>query len=195
MARRLMCCLSKDKNMKHRSKILLLLLALLLPCVVMSCGDNIEPTKEFHDTDGYAFMENGVMRPATTRFTADEMLERLTLNAWKRDYAFYYDKRKVGTRRDVPPFVEQNYFVFALDGTAYMGNVDDASSRVPYTYTITDRTIEMKSASVSYTMKVVAIDDKTMIVDTPLTGQNIYGYDEATVVQRTVFKNYLHSTL
>ena len=179
--------------LKNSHNALLLLMVIALAWLTASCGDEIEPRHEIHDIDGSVFMENGVMHTATTRFTPEEMLDRLTSNVWKRDFAFYYDKRKAGTRRDVPPYAEQNYFVFEPDGTAFMGNVNNASSGIDYTYTISDRTITMKSASVTYTMRVVAIDDKTMIVDTPLTGQNIIGYDEATVVQRTVFKSYIPS--
>ena len=156
----------------------------------MSCGDDIEPVELFYDSDGFVFFENGKNHPATTQFTSSEMLQHLVTVAWKRDFAFYYDKNKAGNRKDGPAYSEKNFFVFSTDGTVYMGNVNNVHSRIDGTYTISDRTITVRLASESYAMHVAAIDDTLMVVDTPLAGQNIYGYDDATCMQRTVFKRY-----
>lgn len=154
-----------------------------------SCGDDIEPVELFYDTDGYVFLENGKRHPATTQFTSDELLQRLKATAWKRNYAFYYDKNKAGKRGEIS-FYEQNYFVFDDNGRAYMGSVGNPAVHSDYTYTVSDRNISMKSLSTSYTMRVVAIDDTLMVVDASVAGHGIYGYDDASVMQRTVFKNY-----
>lgn len=176
--------------MKTHKLMLMTVISITVCALMWSCGDDIEPIMEFHDGVGWVFLENGNMTEAATQFSADEMLQHLTQVAWERNYAFYYDKRKVGTRRDVPPFAEQNYFVFSPDGTAVMGDVNNAYALTPYTFTVADRVVTMKSASVSYTMKVVAIDDNMLVVDTPMAGTDVYGYDRATLVQRTVFKPY-----
>ena len=154
-----------------------------------ACGDDIEPIELFYDSDGYVFLENGKQHRATTQFTSEELLQRLKATAWKRDYAFYYDKNKAGKRGEID-FYEQNFFVFLNDGIAYMGAVGNPSVHSDYTYAVSDRNISMKSVETSYIMRVAAIDDTLMIVDTSLAGQKIYGYDESTVIQRTVFKNH-----
>lgn len=164
---------------------------MVLACVgVLSCGNDIEPVKEFYDYNGHVFLEKGKTHPATTQFTTEELQRRLTSTAWMRNYAFYYDKTKAGTRKDGPAFYEQNYFVFSSDGTAYMGDVINSHSRTDFSYTISGRNVNMEFSSATSSMKVVAIDDTLMVVDSALPGQHIYGYDEETVVQRTVFVKY-----
>lgn len=173
--------------MKKSFKFLFSIIVLL--SMTVSCGDDIEPIELFYDSDGYVFLENGKRHPATTQFTSEEMLQRLKETAWKRDYAFYYDKNKAGKRNEIA-FYEQNFFVFQDDGAAFMGAVGNPSVHSDYTYSISNRDISMKSSSTSYMMRIIAIDDTMMVTDTSLAGQNIYGYDDATVMQRTVFKNH-----
>lgn len=165
------------------------MLSLVILAFFASCGDDIEPVMMFYDSDGYVFLEAGKRHPATTQFTEEEMLQRLKAVAWKREYAFYYDKNKAGKRGEID-FYEQNYYVFQDDGIAYMGDVNNPSVHSNYNYTVSDHIISMRSSSTNYLMRVVAIDDTLMVVDSSLAGKNIYGYDDATVMQRTVFRNH-----
>ena len=158
----------------------------VVAAMVVACGDDVEVQKLFYDTDTEVFLENGKMHKATTQFTDEEMVARLRDRAWWRAYAFYYDKSKVG-KRDEIRFSADNYYVWNSDGTAYLGDVNNYRERVNYTYTVQSRNVAMHSSDLSFSLRVVAIDDTLMVTDTPMTGQNIRDYDDATVRQRTVF--------
>lgn len=167
----------------------ILCMAFLAAC--WSCGDDIEPVKEFYDINGQIFLEEGKMHNATTDFTPEQLQQRLKATAWKRNYAFYYDKKKVGKRNEIV-FSEINYYVFGENGQAYMGNVYNFDSKTEYTYVVSGNNVDMNSSSGSFRMRIVAIDDTMMVADSPMTGKGVYDYDDATVVQRTVFKSYHH---
>ncbi|MBQ7691396.1 MAG: hypothetical protein IJT30_09465 [Muribaculaceae bacterium] len=160
------------------------MLAVIL--LAVACGDEVEVRKLFYDSDTEVFLEDGKMHPATTQFTDDEMHHRMCDRAWQTAYAFYYDNAKVGKRSEIP-FAADNYYVFQSQGTAYLGVIQNYRERVDYTYTVTGRNVAMHSTNHSFTLRVVAIDDTLLVTDTPMAGQHIAGYDDATVQQRTVF--------
>ncbi len=161
---------------------------LIVAIVVMmaACGDEVVVKKTVYDTSTEVFLEGGKMHAATTQFTDAEMQRCLHDKAWRRAYAFYYDESKVGKRNEIA-FAASNYYVFGDEGAAYMGDVDNYRERQDYTYAIEGRNVKMWSPEFSFTLRVVAIDDTLMVTDTPMTGQRISGYDDATVRQRTVF--------
>ena len=174
--------------MIKRTIVKLCLLTILF--AVGACGNDVEVAKTFYDQNGKVFLENGKMHNATTDFTEEELKHRLISSGWLRNYAFYYDKQKVGKRNEIS-FFESNYYVFTGDGYAYMGNVTNSSNKEEYSYTTSGRNVSMTSTrGGSFTMRVVAIDDTLMVTDSPMTGKNILNYDDATVVQRTVFIKY-----
>lgn len=154
--------------------------------LVVACGDDVEVQKLFYDSSTEVFLENGKMHKATTQFTDEEMLARLCDRAWRRAYAFYYDKSKAGKRNELI-FSADNYYVWNADGSAYLGDINNYRERVEYTYTVQNHDVAMHSSDLSFALHVVAIDDTLLVTDTPMTGQNIRGYDDATVRQRTVF--------
>ena len=154
--------------------------------IAVACGHDVEVRKLFYDSTTEVFLEDGKMHAATTQFTDDEMHERLCDRAWRRAYAFYYDNAQAGRRSEIP-FSADNYYVFRPDGTAYLGDILNYRERVDYTYTANERDVAMHSPDFSFTLRVVAIDDTLLVTDTPMTGQHIAGYDDATVRQRTVF--------
>lgn len=154
--------------------------------LAVACGDEVEVKKLFYDTTNEVFLEEGKMHKATTQFTDEEMLQRLCDRAWHTAYAFYYDQSKVGKRNEVR-ISSGSYYVFNADGTAYLGDLLNYRERANYTYTAQGRNVAMSSPELSFSLRVVAIDDTLLVTDTPMTGQRISGYDDATVRQRTVF--------
>lgn len=170
-------------------RLLQFLLFMVFVGACLSCGDDIEPIKEFYDINGQIFLEEGKMHIATTDFTPEQLQQRLKATAWKRNYAFYYDKKKAGKRNDIV-FSEINYYVFGENGQANMGNIFNDESKTEFTYVVSGNNVDMNSAATSFRMRIVAIDDTMMVADSPMTGKGVYDYDDATVVQRTVFKSY-----
>ncbi len=169
------------------SRILLPAVALAALSLLVACGDNDVTVKgNFYDSTTEVFLENGKMHAATTQFTDAEMRQRLCDRAWRRAYAFYYDEWKVGKRSEIA-FASDNYYVWNADGTARLGNVNNYREQVDYTYSTQGRVVTMTSPELTFTLRVAAIDDTLLVTDTPMTGQHITGYDDATVRQRTVF--------
>ena len=153
-----------------------------------ACGSDIEPVKMFYDTNGKVFLENGNLTEATTDFTTEELLARLQSTAWRRDYVIFYDNKKVSeTKQNI--FSEVNFFVFAPDGTGYMGVVS-STHKTPLTYTVSGREVTMDIDGQRLVMRVAGFTEKMLVVDSSAQGMGVKDFDDATVVQRTVFKAY-----
>ena len=169
------------------NRIILYVAVLATLAMAVACGDNDVTVKgNFYDSTTEVFLENGKMHAATTQFTDAEMRQRLCDRAWRRAYAFYYDESKVGKRSEIA-FASDNYYIWNADGTALLGDVNNYRERVDYTYSTQGRVVSMVSPQLTFTLRVAAIDDTLLVTDTPMTGQHISGYDDATVRQRTVF--------
>lgn len=172
--------------MKNKSLLRVIMLSMVL--ALGACGSDIEPVKMFYDTNGKVFLENGDLTEATTDFTTEELLARLQANAWRRDYVIFYDNKKVSETK-VNIFSEENYFVFAADGTGYMGVVS-SSHKTPLTYTASGREVTINIDGQHLVMRVAGFTQKMLVVDSSAQGLGVKDFDDATVVQRTVFKAY-----
>ena len=168
------------------------LAVVVLLSATVACGNDIEPTRDIYDANGEIFLENGTRAKATTSFTTAQLRSALTEQRWVRDYAFYYDKGKAGRRNEMS-FAGTYYYTFLADGTATMTNADNAREVYHYTYSVEGREVTLVSSSSGehLLMRVVALDPRRLVADTPVPDTEIPAiYDATTVRIRVVFRPY-----
>lgn len=166
----------------------LLMIAVLLPALVMAmvaCNSDIKPKRPITDKYGVVFLENGKLDTVNTEITTEQLRKALVDSEWEFSYSFFYDDYKIGRRGEDQYFSRFRYH-YSADGTVVATDLVDGKT-YNYTYTLTARTVTLKSATASFSFGVIAMDKRHMVCDESLAGQTAGDYDPATLTRRMVF--------
>lgn len=163
------------------------LIALLFPVLmlIVACGDDINPKRPVVDQPGVLFIENGRRDTLPTDISPEQLKQALLDNAWEFSYSFFYDDYKIGNRGE-DGYVSRFRYTFGADGTAVATDLTDGKTYT-YSYTLTARTVTLKSASATLSFGVLGMDKHHMICDESLAGQVAPGYDSSSLTRRMIF--------
>ena len=162
-------------------------MAILLPALafLIACGDDINPKRPIVDQPGVVFIEDGHRDTLPTDITHEQLKQALIDSDWEFSYSFFYDDYKIGSRGE-DGYVTRFRYHFEADGSAVATDMTYGKTYT-YNYTVTARTVTLKSAEATFSFGVVGMDKRHMIADETLKGQIAIGYDSNTLMRRMIF--------
>ncbi len=162
-----------------------ILLSLVMAAGLVSCGEDVKPKRPIVDKLGVVFIENGSMDTVPTQFTAEELRDALLKHRWEFSYSFFYDDYKIGPKGEDRYYSRFSYD-YKDDGTVKVTDVSKGTTE-EWTYTLSGRTVVLKTATSQFSFVVIAMDDRHMVCDESLAGESANGYDSATLKRRMIF--------